>query len=135
MRTVKKKSGFKLKYFHFCDFASVSEDGKTNVLGIFEKIIISEPTTFPSIFIAFAVQSDVDFDEILTVSVKDTGSTELFSAQFNAKGEIPKDKKQAILSIIVRLNNLPLNDFGIYKIFLEIGDKFYKEMKLFVEKP
>jgi len=135
-----KKKNFKLKYFHLCDFASVTADGKTNygktnLLGIFEKIVVRKlPTTIPHIYIVFNIESTTNNELPFDLALKGSSGKELFAQKIEGRLDIPEGKKLATINGIVQINNLPIKEVGEYELLLSCGDELIAKEKLIVEQ-
>lgn len=130
-----KKKVFNLRYFHLCDFASVTSDDKTNLLGIFEKIIVKQlPASIAHLYIVFNIESETNNEKPFDLSLKAASGKELFAQKIEGRIEIPKGKKKVIINCIVQLNNLPIEETGDYSLTLSCGDELIRQEKLTVEQ-
>lgn len=130
-----KSKKFKLKYFHLCDFASISADGKTNLLGIFEKIIVTKlPSKLAHLYMVFNLESSSNNKEPFHISITDSENKELFLEKIKGDVIIPKGKEKANINGVVQINNFPINSTGKYSIELTCSDELIAREVLVVEE-
>lgn len=125
-----KKNNIKTNYFITCDYASFSEDGKVNILGVFKNIVASkESKKMPVIHPLFFIVGDFVFNKngnyslkvnILNMKKKDI----IFENTQKMQIKIPKNKKNADLRLMIKVENLLIKEVGEYNLnFFVDGDK------------
>ena len=131
-----KTKKIQANYLHFCDFASMSDRGKPNLLGIFKSIFAKNmPATHPQFYVVFSITTyqAIEDDFELKIVHKDE-KEEIFSQKFPLKVNLPENKEKSEFTSIIGINNLQFKSFGIHNVKLLIGNKKIAETELNVEK-
>lgn len=123
-------SDLKLEFLTLCDFAMTSSEGKLSVIGMFDRMFVTET---PSSFLRFFIVA------ILT-GKPDTEVKISFNIQLPSKKEVkPKEMTIKIstggkINIINDVPNFPLPEVGEYKLSLKSGEKNLGSTSFFVSK-
>src|SRR3989338_7304339 len=113
----------KLNFIHVCDYASMSEGGKVNILGIFKNIF---GQNFPVTHTQLYVVSNVSVANSGTYKQKlkliDDNNKEIISLQpFSSNVVLGKDGT-AEVGLIANLTALTFPKSGVYKFVLDINE-------------
>lgn len=128
----------KLNFLHICDYASLGDVGKLNVLGIFENIFVKIiPSTHPQLYVVanIGVKKIGNYKQIIKL-VRNRDNQEVISPlEFGlAVGQLPAT---GIVNagVIGQLNNIKFEEEGSYSIqvFIDqdkIGEKSFTVSKV-----
>jgi hypothetical protein len=121
----------KLNFLHICDYASFSEGGKLNILGIFENINApSIPYAHPQMFIVSNVSFKKSGNIKKVIKIVSDDNIEIAKLEFSVNVKIPADKKTANIGVAGQLNGTRFEKFGKYKIQVFINDKLIGENEI-----
>lgn len=124
----------KLELLTICDYASISQDNKLSIIGIFEQIYVQKlPSQHPQMFIVGILKGQSGKKDDLTLSIttptgKDTipNQTIPFSIGPNGKS-----------NLIAGIGNMPIPEAGFYKVLLSVAGRKIgeKEFGVFPSPP
>ncbi len=122
------KNEIKVNFFHVCDYASFSEGGKLNILGIFENINpASFPYTHPQMFIVTNLTFKKSENVKGIIRILDEEDMEIARLELPVNIKIPSDKKVAHLGLLGQINNVKFEKKGKYKLQLLANDEMLEE--------
>ena len=107
----------KLNFIHVCDYASLGEGGKLNVLGIFENIFSKNvPVTHPQLYIVVNVSVKKAGNYKLHIRiVRDKDSKEIIQQlEFPISINLPSLSGEAKVGVIGQINGIKFEEFGGY---------------------
>lgn len=108
----------KIDLLAICDYASISQDNKLSIMGIFEQIFISDtPSTHPQMFIVGIIKGEANKAENITLKIQTPSGVEAIPVQTIPINIGPNGKSNIIASV----GNLPLTETGFYKIIISAG--------------
>lgn len=108
----------KLDLFTICDYAVISQDNKLSIIGMFDQIFVTQlPSQHPQLFIVGILNGTPGKTEEIVMTIKNPLGTDTIPPQQLTITTGPNAKA----NIIATINNLPINETGIYKVLL-VGD-------------
>ncbi len=123
----------KLNFLHVCDYASLSEGGKLNVLGTFESMSSKEtPYVHPQFYVVtnVSVKKFGNYKQFIKLT-RDRDNQEIIKPfEFGMSVSEPKGTGQAKIGIIAQLNNIKFEEFGAYSIQIYIDSEKIGETKI-----
>lgn len=132
-----KSENFKLNFLHVCDYASFSEGGKLNILGIFENINASKiPYIHPQMFVVLniLIKKAGNYKKIVTRFVQDNNKTEIARTEFPMNIKMPPAKGEFRIGSVGQLNSVKFKEYGGYKIQIFVDEYLIGEKKITVSK-
>ena len=124
-------SDVKLEFLTLCDFAMTSSEGKLSIVGIFDRMFVSQTPAKFSRFFTVAILSGKPNSEA-KIS---------FTIQIPSKKELPGPKEMIIkfgsggrTNLITDVANFPLPEIGEYKLFILANGKSLGSNSFFVSK-
>ncbi|MDI6890165.1 MAG: hypothetical protein QMC83_04395 [Thermodesulfovibrionales bacterium] len=118
------------------DYANVSQEGKLNILGIFDRINAqSVPATHPQMQLIITLEADrveADREHKVEIELIDEDGNKLFSIGGNLKFGPPPPGEKVRLNHIMQLNNLRFDHFGSYEFKILINNMLAGEVPLSV---
>lgn len=125
----------KIEVFVICD-AATDQNGKLNLLGTFDTIYSSKsPIVHPQFAIVARLRADPDEEgpHDFTVTILDQLENEIMSP---VKGEleviIPEPKKAARINLIINLNRVKFEKYGVYTVILRVDGKTIDHLPFYV---
>ena len=119
-----------LNFVHICEKAFLSQDGKLNVIGIFNKVMAKNfPAAHPELFVVASIK---DGQGIYNGKIVVEAPTEGIIA--DAKGQINIGMVGGIGNIIANFRNIVFPSPGTYKIKIFIENEFLSEEYLLLTK-
>lgn len=112
-----------VKFAHVCDYASISQEGKLSVMGIFDRIGAPQvPVVHPQMYVAFGL--DLDYTEVgrpFTVEVQmvDSDGEPIWKAKAQGIPHMPVTAKPGDRNVVVQvipLQGLTFREFGSYDV-------------------
>lgn len=119
----------KVQLFLLADYASVSSDGKLNVMGIFRAINSSGfPTIHPSMYLVLSLVAElgeVGQERDITIKMMDADGKEQFSV--TTKADLPESEDLGMPEVnsVIQLRDVPFPKPGPY-MFVLIVDRDHK---------
>lgn len=105
----------KLELLTVSDFASISQDGKLNIIGIFDQIYVPNlPATHVQFFIVGVISGEPNATENLWLQIESPGSKESVPKQ-NLEIRIGSNGHS---NIIASIANMSIESYGIYRIVI-----------------
>jgi hypothetical protein len=108
---------------HLCDYATVSQDGKLSVMGIFGQIYAPKvPVVHPQMFLAFELEFDyteVGRDFTVEVQIVDEDGRVIWGLKGGGKMQSPSPPKpgdRPAAGQIFTIQNLKFDKFGSYDV-------------------
>jgi len=127
----------KLNFMHLCDYASAGENGKLNVLGIFENIFSNAtPFIHPQLYIVtnISIKKIGNYKQIIKI-VREIDSVEIIkSLEFNVLIPNIPSPKEARVGFIGQFNSIKFEEFGDYLAQVFIDSEKIGEIKLSISK-
>lgn len=123
-----------ISYFHLCDYAFVTDNGKLGIIGIFDRIFSKQfPTTHQSMFVVGQVTEIDRRTQSLTLIIK-KGLQEL------AKQALVTNLQSVVsplrsYNFLVGLHNFTFQEPGVYDFTILVDDREVGTRKLVLEKP
>ncbi|MFH0942782.1 MAG: hypothetical protein V1810_01270 [Candidatus Beckwithbacteria bacterium] len=123
-------SDLKLEFLTLCDFAMTSSEGKLSVIGMFDRMFVTET---PSSFLRFFIVAILTGKPNTEVKIS-------FNIQLPSRKEVkPKEMTIKIstggkINIINDVPNFPLPEVGEYKLSLKSGGKNLGSTSFIVSK-
>jgi hypothetical protein len=118
------------------DYANVSQEGKLNILGIFDRINAQNvPATHPQMQLIITLEADrveADREHKVEIALIDADGNKLFSIGGNLKFSPPPPGEKVRLNHIMQLNNLRFDHFGSYEFKILINNMLAGEVPLSV---
>lgn len=109
------------------DYANVSQEGKLNILGIFDRInAASIPVIHPQMQLIITLEADrseAEREHKLEIELIDMDGNKLFSVTGNLKFGHPPPGEKIKLNHILQFNNLKFEKFGIYEFKILINNE------------
>jgi len=113
---VSKTKELEIKLLTICDYATVAQDGKLSIIGVFDKIFVRDlPSTHLRMFLVCSLIGKENSDHKIKVSIKNSGGQEIL---INAPELSTKMSPEGTGNITLDLVNLPLNLTGEYTVSL-----------------
>lgn len=129
----------KLNFLHICDYASAGDNGKLNVLGIFENIFSNEESMIhPQLFIVSNVSTSQsgNFKEIIKIVREKDGFEIVKPIEFNISTPSTIDKsKETKIGFIGQFNGVKFEELGSYLVQVFIDEEKIGEQKFTISKP
>ncbi len=135
---IQNNNKFKISYLVLCDFASLSNQNKLNIIGAFENISATEvPSMHPQFFIAGSIKVIQKGKYDFSIIIIDNDGIEIAQKQ-----NFPYDSAEAAKSnsqddnilLLVQIVNLKLEKFGDYKVVLSADEEVLAEAEFHVVK-
>ncbi len=127
-----------LTSINICDYASISVEGKFNILGIFREISVKElPYTHPQMYVA----TNIDFRKIGNYSqiikiIREEDEQEIIKP-LEVKlsvPEFPAEKKVAHVGFIAKIDNLKFEKPGVHVVKIFVDTNLVGETRFNVNK-
>lgn len=120
----------KLNFVHVCDKAFLSQDGKLNLIGIFNKINANNfPAIHSELFVIVSIKNGQGlYDGRIAIEAPSEGIIA------DAKGQINIGVEGGTGNIITNFRNIVFPSAGKYKIKVFIKDELLEEDYLFLTK-
>lgn len=132
-------------FAHLADYASVSQEGKLSVMGIFHSINVPElPSTHQLMFLAFQIRfnyAEVGREIPLRIECVDADGNQLFKVEagvrIEPKGRKPRPGDQPTLNQIIAINNARFTRIGThnFNIFVDKQLKAQIEFEVIRKAP
>ncbi|MFC1653626.1 DUF6941 family protein [Patescibacteria group bacterium] len=110
----------KTHIFSLCDYASVTRDGKMNLMGVFRQLFIEElPAQFVKFYIAASIEGKPDSKHRIHISIHKP----------NGKLAVPREDRilyigpAGIVNLITDILNMPIDNIGDYTIKITTVNK------------
>jgi hypothetical protein len=121
----------KLDLFTTCDYASISQEGKLSVVGMFDQIMVNSiPTAYAQFFIVGVLMGPPNKNETVTLGIKTPNGSDAIAPQKLDLVLGPNGKS----NIIMNIGNFPISEVGFYKINLSLNGKKLGEREVGVFK-
>lgn len=122
----------KVELFALCDYATISQDQKLSVIGIFDQFFVANlPTNWHRMFLVGVLKGDPGKEYPLTLKVKPPEKTESAFPDKEFKMKLGTNGKS---NLITELVNFPLTSGGIYKVELFSGKEKIASLEFTVNK-
>jgi hypothetical protein len=131
---------FKLNYLHLCDAATADSNGKVNILGIFDKLYLSnlpsryQKFTLVSSLTIYKLASEI---QILQIKILDSNKTEIkLDNPIQLELQIDKEnfKKNANVNLILDIANVEFSKYGKHSLNIYINNHLIGSTNLSVEE-
>ncbi len=124
----------KLNYGLVCDYASFSEGGKLNILGIFKNInAVSIPFTHPQLFIVvnISVEKEGKYKEMIKLVRKKDNVEIMKPLEFDL---FPKSisEKKIELGVVGQMTNIKFEKSGEYVFKIFLNNDFLGEVPFYI---
>lgn len=121
-----------LDLFTLCDYATISQDQKLSVIGIFDNFFVANlPTAWSRMFLVAVIKGTANQQCTLSLKVIPPAKTEQEFPSKDFQITIGSNGKS---NIITELVNFPLPLVGSYKVVLEEDGKTIGELEFSVTK-
>jgi hypothetical protein len=123
----------KLNFGFICDYASFSENGKLNILGIFKNINgTSVPLVHPQLYIVVNILIDKpgNYKEIIKLVRKEDNTEIITPLEFNLAAPQAADEKKVELGVVGQMNNVKFDKGGEYIFKIILNDEVIGEIPL-----
>lgn len=118
--------------FVLCDLASVSQEQKLSIIGIFDQFFVANlPATWPRMFLVAVIRGDAEKEYPITLKLTPPEKTE---NSFPDKEFTIKLGQNGKANVMTELVNFPLQVAGIHKIQLLDGKEVIGELQYKVNK-
>jgi len=118
------------------DYANISQEGKLNILGIFDRITAQTvPAVHPQMQLIMAIEADraeADRDQKIEIELIDADGHKLFAIGGTMKFGSPPPGERIKVNHITQLNNLQFDRFGIYEFKILINNEVRRSVPLSV---
>lgn len=127
-----------IEIFTICDSAQVYS-GKAVVTGAFNQLVAKKlPVRIPNLTLAVRVafEKGEAGDKTFIFFLKNPDGSQLIpELRFDAKQALPLEKQGPLTTFDMNivLGNLPLNQFGVYTVIMQVDGKEYN-LKFFVQE-
>ncbi len=129
----KKEENIKLDFLHICEYASLGNAGKLNILNIFENINLTKtPKKYPQFFIVTKISSTrkSDFEEIIRI-VDEEDNDIIVPLKFSfSPSKNNKKNSEENFGVMAQINNTNFPKFGQYKVQVYIGKDLIGQQSL-----
>lgn len=120
MKSKKKTSTTELELLNFCDYAVVSRENKLSILGVFDQIYIQNvPSNYPKMFVVGIIKGTSNYVYSVKLKLKSPSGNDLLPSQ-DLKNNFGHNGSS---NIIAEFSNLPLPEFGVYKLELHMDNE------------
>ncbi len=128
--------------FVLCDHASISQDQKLSIIGIFDQFFMANlPATWPRMYLVAVIKGDADKEETITLKVTPPSPAEASGEGGQIGTQKLPDKEIKIklgpngkANLITELVHFPLPSPGIYKFEILGGKNLVGELSFTVNK-
>lgn len=128
--------------FVLCDHASISQDQKLSIIGVFDQFFLANvPTTWPRMYLVAVVRGEANKELPITLKITPPPKTDLPSEASGEGGAKLPDKEIQIklgpngkANLITELVNFPLPNPGVYKVEILSDKKQVGELMFTVNK-
>ena len=118
--------------FVLCDHASISQDQKLSIIGIFDQFFLANiPTTWPRMFLVAVVNGDANKELPITLRITPPKKTEKNLPDKEIQIKLGPNGKA---NLITELVNFPLPVPGVFKVQILSGDEKVSELEFRVNK-
>ncbi len=124
---------YTLNFAHLCDYASLSEGDKLNILGIFKNISCEKDAAGSLLHPQMYVVTNISFEgknkkykEKIRIVNKATSNTINKELEF----EVETTETISEIGVIAQFNNIKFPNAGEYKIEIFVDDTLIKEIPL-----
>ena len=130
-------------FAHLADYASISQEGKLSVMGVFENINVPElPYTHPQMYLAFRIvlnYAEVGNEIPLKIDCVDADGNQVFqvNAKFQvaaAKGRKPKRGDKPGLNQILAINGVKFTRAGNHDVNILVGGRLMAQIEFEVKR-
>jgi hypothetical protein len=129
MKTPKNK--LRARYMLFCDYAIISQDGKISLMGEFDRVFSTEDAAFLGrAYLVSKILGEADQGLDLEVSLTHEESKEVL---FKNNLAVKLDNR-GVAALMIELNGVRFNKFGVYKAAISFEGNQVAEMELEVVK-
>jgi len=124
-------SDLKLEFLTLCDFAMTSSEGKLSVIGMFDRMFVTEtPAKFLRFFIVTIVSGKPEKEAKILFNVQ----TPSKKKALNPKEVVVKIGSGGRTNIITDVGNFPLPETGEYKLSVTSDGKVLGSISFFASK-
>lgn len=114
-----------------CDYAMTSQQGKLSILGLFDRIFVTQvPSKYPRFFIVAIVTGEPNTGQEISLAIQNPSGSDLLPSR-SLKLNLGGNGKA---NIITDIANLTLSEVGEYKILIKSEDISVAETSFFVNK-
>lgn len=125
------KTKLRARYMLFCDYAIISQDGKISLIGEFDRVFSTEDAAFLSrAYLVAKVLGEENQGLDLDVSLVNQETKEVL---FKNKLAVKLDNR-GVAALMIELNGVRFNKFGVYKASLAHQEDPIAEVELEVVK-
>ena len=109
-----------LKFLTLCDYATVSQEGKLSIVGIFDRIFTEKtPSSFIRMFIVAIIEGEPSGKYEVELNIKDPLGKKVLTPM-NLKIELSVTGRSNFITDVL---NMPIPQFGEYSLEIKSGDK------------
>lgn len=128
-----ENENFKLNFLHVCDYASFSEGGKLNILGIFESINTPKiPYVHPQMFVVLniLIKKTSNYKKIVTRFVQSDNKVEIARVEIPMNIKTSSAKGEFRVGSIGQLNGVKFEKYGKYVIQIFVDEHLIGEKEI-----
>ena len=107
-----------LEYIHLCDYASLANNGKVNLLGIFDLFLATKVTDF---FIATKIRVKTKVEYKISFEIQSSKNNEKIFID-PTPITIPSTTPTLSFNILKQIKGLDFKDFGDYKLVILVNN-------------
>lgn len=117
------------------DYANVSQEGKLNIMGIFDKIFAdSVPALHPQMQLIVTIVADRSEagkeHSIIIELIDEDNIAKLARIEGTVKFEKPPSGEEIRINHILQLNNIAFNKYGVYTFKIQVDGEVRKSLPI-----
>ena len=126
--------------FVLCDYATVSQEQKLSIIGIFDQFFVANlPTNWPKMYLVAVVRGEANQEYPLTLKLIPPASPSLGGPQKTENSFPDKEFKIKLgtngkANVMTELVNFPLSAAGVHKVQIYNGKILVSELEFRVNK-
>jgi hypothetical protein len=133
----------RIQYAHLCDFANVTAEGKSNLLGIFSAIFPpAVPYRIPAMYLAFALEchyTDIGRPIQIRIECVDADGHHVFRASTNLQvgkrdGTSARLDDSPVIPQLLRLTGVEFKTYGAHDVNFFVRDSLDHTLRFMVAK-
>ncbi len=118
--------------FVLCDYATVSQEQKLSIIGIFDQFFVTNlPTNWPKMYLVAVVRGEANQEYPLTLKLIPPQKTENNFPDKEFKIKLGPNGRANVMTELV---NFPLSTAGVHKVQILSGKNLISELEFRVNK-